>query len=195
MMKRIWALILSLILVALCGCTQYSGIDGSTPAYASFGFPDPQTDPPTDPSTDPSTSPTTANPTTEATVPTTVPVDENIEFFTKLFDPFDRDHPYGKNHYNKAMCCEFSRPEELTLDDINWDVVKIRYWDETGYYYTASSNELNCSDFVINAVEELENGIFKIHYTTLYDGDFVITLQSREPEGGEGFRILSNLPA
>lgn len=240
MMNRILALILSLILLTLCGCTQHPGIDGSTPANSSSSLTDPPTDPPT--------NPTATNPTTEATVPTTVPVDENIEFFTKLFDFFDRDHPYGINHYNMAMCCEFSRPEELplnlffyngltyyddvlteeeralmsdwywlgphrlvpeemnevlqtyfdiTLDDIVWDKGEdgLVYWEETGYYYTASNDMLYCEDYVIYAVEELDNGIFKICYTTRYEGDFVITLQSRESEGGEGFRILSNLPA
>lgn len=244
MMNRILALILSLILLTLCGCTQHPGIDGSTPANSSSSLTDPPTDPPT--------NPTTTSPTTEATVPTTVPVDENIEFFTDLLTPYhdglETEFPYGWNHYNMAMCCVFSCPEELPLAlffyngltnyqvteeernfvddylesmgllpleanrlvpeemnevlqayfDISLDDIKenhLLYWDKTGYYYTACSDMLMCEGFVINAVEELDNGIFKICYTTRYEGDFVITLQSRESEGGEGFRILSNLPA
>ncbi len=81
---------------------------------------------------------------------------------------------------------------DITLDDIN--EIDLLYWDKTGCYYNACSDVLLCEGFVINAVEELDNGIFKICYTTRYEGDYVITLQSRASEGGEGFRILSNLP-
>jgi hypothetical protein len=85
---------------------------------------------------------------------------------------------------------------DITLDDINWDVVGIRYWEKTGCYYTLGNDYLENDEFVITNVEELENGIFKIHYDSFYpSGEFIITLQSRESEGGDGFRILSNLPA
>ena len=85
---------------------------------------------------------------------------------------------------------------DITLDDINWDVVGIRYWEKTGCYYTLGNDYLENDEFVITNVEELENGIFNIHYDSFYpSGQFIITLQSRESDGGEGFRILSNLPA
>ena len=83
---------------------------------------------------------------------------------------------------------------DITLDDINWDVVGIRYWEKTGCYYTLGNDVLENTEFTITNVEALENGIFKIHYDSFYpSGKFVITLQSRESEGGEGFRILSNI--
>ena len=84
---------------------------------------------------------------------------------------------------------------DITLDDINWDVVGIRYWEKTGCYYTLGNDVLENDDFVITRVEELENGIIKIHYDSYYpSGKYTLTLQSRESEGGEGYRILSNTP-
>ena len=34
---------------------------------------------------------------------------------------------------------------DITLDDINWDVVGIRYWDKTGCYYTLGNDYLYCN--------------------------------------------------
>lgn len=234
-MRKISCLLTVLLLLFCAGCVSNLPDDGTTTQVPSSSSTAPK-----------KTAPSTAT-SSKATDPvqTTVPIDENIAFFTDLFtyyyNPVDTEFLFGRNFYNTAMCCEFSRPEELpldwffyngltrydlteeekalivdylgkhrlvpeemnevleayfdiTLDDIDWDVVYIFYWDKTGCYYTASSDLLLC-DFVIHAVEELENGIFKIkYYNDILDGDYVITLQSRASNGGEGFRILSNLP-
>ena len=84
---------------------------------------------------------------------------------------------------------------DITLDDINWDVVGIRYWDKTGCYYTLGNDDFLSYEFTITRVEELENDTFKIYYYNgLFESDFVITLQSRISENRYGYRILSNLP-
>lgn len=234
MKKSIITVILSILLLSVCGCTPSTQIN-STTTTPSESTPSLTTAPST---------PTVNPPTTEPTVETTVPVDKNIEIFTNLFTPhFDYEATFKENYYNTAMCCEFSCPEELplatffrnglansdvtdeeqayvsnfyeakrlepdemnevlqayfdiTLDNINWDVVEIRYWDKTGCYYTAGNDVLCNEGFTITSVEELENDIFKIYYCNAYSFDnFVITVQSRQSEGKGGYRILSNLPA
>ena len=74
--------------------------------------------------------------------------------------------------------------------------MEIRYWDKTGCYYTLGNDVLANEGFTITSVEELENDTFKIYYYNAYYFDnFVITVQSRQSEGKDGYRILSNLPA
>ena len=83
---------------------------------------------------------------------------------------------------------------DITLDDINWDVVGIRYWDKTGCYYTLGNDYTSCN-FIITSVESLENDIIKVYYyNSYYNDNYVITLQSRINENRYGYRILSNLP-
>ena len=83
---------------------------------------------------------------------------------------------------------------DITLDDINWDVVGIRYWDKTGCYYTLGNDYTSCN-FIITSVESLENDIVKVYYyNSYYNDNYVITLQSRISENRYGYRILSNLP-
>lgn len=84
---------------------------------------------------------------------------------------------------------------DITLDDINWDVVNICYWEKTGCYYTAGNDMLIAEDFRINKCTATEDGTITIHYYNGYYGkDFVMTLQSRMQENKYGYYIISNLP-
>ena len=238
MKKSIITVILSLILLIICGCTQ--SLNPHAPSTKTT-----ESSPSLVPSqTAPAVNLPTTEPTVETTIPEYNPVAQDIKNFTHLFSiQYDRYAIHPENYYNTAMCCAFSCPEELplatffyngfvgshdvtdeeqayvddfleakrlepdqmnqvlqqyfdiTLDDINWDVVNICYWEKTGCYYTAGNDMLMAEDFRINKCTAAEDGTITIHYYNgYYCKDFVMTLQSRMQENEYGYYIISNLP-
>jgi hypothetical protein len=82
----------------------------------------------------------------------------------------------------------------ITLDDINWDIQKMKYWDKTDCYYLAHTDYLALMELEILRGYATEDGIVKIHYKGYFDKEFVMTLQSRSVEHEYGYYIISNLP-
>ena len=82
----------------------------------------------------------------------------------------------------------------ITLDDINWDVQRMTYWEKTGCYYLVHSDCLMLMDFEIIRGYATKDGLIKIHYRGDFDEEYVITLQSRAQDHECGYHIISNLP-
>lgn len=83
----------------------------------------------------------------------------------------------------------------ITLDDINWDVQKINYWEKTGCYYLAHTDMLEMNNFEFLRGYATEDGIIRIYYRQEYSPrEYVITLRSRISDKEYGYDILSNLP-
>jgi hypothetical protein len=88
----------------------------------------------------------------------------------------------------------------ITLDEINWDVQNINYWEKTGCYYLAHTDLLAMEYFKFTRGYVTEDGIVRLYYregyteTDFYPIEYVITMRSREKEHEYGYTILSNLP-
>ena len=81
----------------------------------------------------------------------------------------------------------------ISLDDMDWSIQKLDYWEKTDCYYYAANDALILHPFAFEKGYMTENGIVRLYYyNEAYQWPFIVTLQAKEQD--YGYWVLSNLP-
>lgn len=117
--------------------------------------------------------------------------DEEREHLIEVEDYPEYMHPHRlpRKEMDKVLKEYFG----ISLDDMDWTIQKLDYWEKTDCYYYAANDALIMEFLEFEKGYMTEDGILRLYYYhEFYQWPFIVTLQAKEQD--YGYWVLSNLP-
>lgn len=117
--------------------------------------------------------------------------DEEREHLIEVEDYPEYMHPHRlpRKEMDKVLKEYFG----ISLDDMDWSIQKLDYWEKTDCYYYAANDALIMEFLEFEKGYMTEDGILRLYYYhEFYQWPFIVTLQAKEQD--YGYWVLSNLP-
>ena len=117
--------------------------------------------------------------------------DEEREHLIEVEDYPEYMHPHRlpRKEMDKVLKEYFG----ISLDDMDWSIQKLDYWEKTDCYYYAANDTLIMEFLEFEKGYMTEAGTLRLYYYhEFYQWPFIVTLQAKEQD--YGYWVLSNLP-
>ena len=117
--------------------------------------------------------------------------DEEREHLIEVEDYPEYLHPHRlpRKEMEKVIKEYFN----ISLEEMDWSIQKLDYWEKTDCYYYAANDALIMEFLEFEKGYMTEDGIVRLYYYhEFYQWPFIVTLQAKEQD--YGYWVLSNLP-